>query len=108
VVRLLLYLAIAVLACRMLTGRWPWYFVSWARGGGFQRELTSKQARSAAETRARVLLGVSSDAARVEIIEAHKRLVALIHPDRGGTNEQVHEANAARDLLLARNPVTPE
>ncbi len=107
-VRLLIYFAIASLACRVLTGRWPWHFLGWTRGGGFWRELTARQARSAAETRARVLLGVSPDAARVEIIEAHKRLVAMIHPDRGGTNEQVHEANAARDLLLARNPVTPE
>jgi hypothetical protein len=26
----------------------------------------------------------------------------MVHPDRGGSNEAVHEANAARDLLLAR------
>jgi hypothetical protein len=25
----------------------------------------------------------------------------VVHPDRGGTSDQVHEANAARDLLLA-------
>jgi hypothetical protein len=25
-----------------------------------------------------------------------------VHPDRGGTSDAVHEANAARDLLLAR------
>jgi hypothetical protein len=25
-----------------------------------------------------------------------------VHPDRGGTNDAVFEANAARDLLLAR------
>jgi len=28
----------------------------------------------------------------------------MVHPDRGGTNEQVHEANAARDLLLDELP----
>ncbi|MFM6831362.1 MAG: molecular chaperone DnaJ, partial [Novosphingobium sp.] len=31
-----------------------------------------------------------------------RRLIAQVHPDRGGSNEAVHEANAARDLLLAR------
>ncbi len=29
-------------------------------------------------------------------------MIAQVHPDRGGSNEQVHAANAARDLLLAR------
>ena len=28
----------------------------------------------------------------------------MVHPDRGGTAEQVHEANAARDLLLDELP----
>jgi DnaJ homolog subfamily C member 19 len=35
---------------------------------------------------------------------AHRRLIARIHPDRGGSTEQVHEANAARDLLLRTLP----
>ena len=34
----------------------------------------------------------------------HKRLIAMVHPDRGGTDGQVHEANAARDLLLDELP----
>jgi curved DNA-binding protein CbpA len=48
------------------------------------------------------LLGVDRSATRDAIIEAHRRLIARVHPDRGGSNEQVHAANAARDLLLAR------
>jgi len=28
----------------------------------------------------------------------------MVHPDKGGTNEQVHEANAARDLLFDELP----
>jgi chromosome partitioning protein len=47
-------------------------------------------------------LGVAKTARRETIIEAHRALLALVHPDRGGSSEQVHEANAARDLLLAR------
>ena len=47
---------------------------------------------------------VQAEASHAEIIEAHKRLITMIHPDRGGTNEQVHEANAARDLLLDELP----
>jgi curved DNA-binding protein CbpA len=58
--------------------------------------------RSGMQGKACNLLGVAPDASREQIIEAHRRLIAMVHPDRGGTNEAVHEANAARDLLLAR------
>jgi DnaJ homolog subfamily C member 19 len=46
-------------------------------------------------------LAVDAGASHKEIVDAHRRLIARVHPDRGGTNVQVHEANAARDLLLA-------
>ena len=58
--------------------------------------------------RARKLLGVSAAASREEILTAHRRLVTMVHPDRGGTDGQVHEANAARDLLLDELPYHPE
>ena len=48
------------------------------------------------------MLGVDRSAKREAIIEAHRRLIARVHPDRGGSNDAVHAANAARDLLLAR------
>ncbi len=80
------------LACKALTGRWPWEY------------LTSKQSRSRAVSQARKQLAVRPGATRQEILEAHRRLVAVVHPDRGGTSEQVHEANAARDLLLDELP----
>lgn len=90
--RLLVLAALAVIVWRMLIGRWPW-----------QPKVSVRQQ---AVFRARKLLGVHADAHRAEIIDAHKRLVAMVHPDRGGTNEQVHEANAARDLLLNELPET--
>ncbi|WP_439648399.1 molecular chaperone DnaJ [Croceibacterium aestuarii] len=76
----------------MATGRWPWQ--------------PNSSTRSQALSRARKLLGVQAGARRGDIIAAHKRLIALVHPDRGGTNAQVHEANAARDLLLGELPDT--
>jgi len=92
-IRLLFYLAVASALCRLTTGRWPWQLAGW--------ELPAGPTRSAAKARARALLGVGRSAGRDDILVAHKRLVALVHPDRGGTANQVHEANAARDLLLA-------
>lgn len=86
--RLILFAVIGIALCKALTGRWPWDF------------LKGPSTRSQALFRARKLLAVRADARREEIIDAHRRLIAMVHPDRGGTNEQVHEANAARDLLL--------
>ncbi|WP_292940285.1 molecular chaperone DnaJ [Novosphingobium sp.] len=87
--KFLLLAALACLAVKMLAGRWPW-------------ELFGPNAKEAAEKRALNLLGLKADAGYDEIIDAHRRLLMKVHPDRGGTNDAVFEANAARDLLLAR------
>lgn len=82
--------AVFVIFFRWITGRWPW-----------EPKVST---RNQALFRARRLLGVEARANRSDIISAHKRLVAMVHPDKGGTNDQVHEANAARDLLLDELP----
>jgi len=91
-IRLLLIAVIISFGCRWALGKWPWEY------------LQAKPTRGQAVFRARKLLGVRDGADRSEILEAHKRLIAMVHPDRGGTNGQVHEANAARDLLLDELP----
>ena len=92
--KLVIILVLMTLACRLFLRRWPW-------------DLAGISAQSSEEARARALLGVGRGASRDEIIEAHRRLVTQVHPDRGGSADQVVEANAARDLLLARL-VTPK
>ena len=87
--KILLLVLLACLACRLLFKRWPW-------------ELWAISERSGGEARARALLGVDRLARREAIVEAHRQLITRVHPDRGGSNEAVHAANAARDLLLAR------
>lgn len=54
-----------------------------------------------ARSKARILLGLPKSAGRNEIIDAHRQLVARVHPDKGGTSDLVVEANDARDMLLA-------
>ena len=54
------------------------------------------------EREARALLGVGSDADADAIRAAHRRLVAAVHPDRGGSAELTRQLNAARDTLLKR------
>jgi DnaJ family protein C protein 19 len=90
--KLLILLAIAVYGWKLLSGRWPW-----------EQRVS---ARDQAVFKARKLLGVEAAARHEDIIAAHRRLVAMVHPDRGGSNAQVHEANDARDLLLANLPAS--
>ena len=90
--RFIILAAIISVAVKMIFGRWPWDY------------LRPAPTRSQAVFRARKLLGVGANAEHGEIVEAHRRLIAMVHPDRGGSNDQVHEANAARDLLLDELP----
>ncbi len=89
-----LVFAVVVLSafCRWALGKWPWDY------------LRSAPTRSRAVARAQRLLGVEAGAGREEIIAAHRRLTALVHPDKGGSNAAMQEANAARDLLLDELP----
>ncbi|MEP3052262.1 MAG: J domain-containing protein [Erythrobacter sp.] len=93
--RLAIILLIVCLVFRWALGKWPWDF---AKG---------PPTRSQALFKARKLLGVGGQANHEEITAAHKRLMAMVHPDKGGTSEQVHEANAARDLLFDELPDLP-
>ena len=57
---------------------------------------------------ARRLLGVGPDATLSEIRDAHRRLIARVHPDSGGSTELANRVNVARDTLVAEmNRRTP-
>lgn len=90
--RAVILIAVVCLMCRWAFGKWPWDF------------LRPASTRSQAIFRARKLLGVEAGAGREEIILAHRRLVTLVHPDKGGSTAAMQEANAARDLLLDELP----
>jgi len=85
-------LALACVLFRWALGQWPWQM------------MLGKSTRSQAVFNARKLLRIEEGASREQILAAHKRLVAMVHPDRGGSNAQIHEANDARDLLLDELP----
>jgi hypothetical protein len=86
--RYVILIAAVSFFCRWAFGKWPWDY------------LRSAPTRPQALLRARALLGIEAGASREEIIAAHRRLTTLVHPDRGGSNAAMQEANAARDLLL--------
>lgn len=54
------------------------------------------------QVEARAVLGVALDADADAIRAAHRRLIAAVHPDRGGSAELARRINLARDVLLKR------
>jgi hypothetical protein len=49
---------------------------------------------------AREVLGLEAGASPKEIKQAHRRLMAKIHPDQGGTNYLAVKLNQAKEALL--------
>lgn len=46
------------------------------------------------------VLGLQETATEADIIEAHRKLIQKVHPDRGGNDYLAGQINRARDLLL--------
>ena len=91
-IKLLLVLISVCVLWRWAFGQWPW------------EALSTRSTRQQGLYNARKLLGVDERATAEQIKAAHKKLLAKVHPDRGGSSAKVHDANAARDLLLAELP----
>ncbi|MCX4029013.1 DnaJ domain-containing protein [Endozoicomonas sp. SM1973] len=53
-------------------------------------------------TEAAEVLGVKETATKQEIIDAHRRLMTKLHPDKGGTSYLAIQVNAAKDVMLAQ------
>ncbi len=60
-------------------------------GGG---TMTAEQARR--------ILGLEAGANEDDIRAAYHRLIAIVHPDRGGSGFLAAQVNRARDILLGR------
>ncbi len=56
------------------------------------------------EQEAYAILGLEPNADKKMIIEAHKRLIQKLHPDRGGSSYLAVKINQAKDILLKNFP----
>ncbi len=54
------------------------------------------------ETEALEILGLQKGATRDDVVQAHRRLMQKMHPDRGGSDYLARKINLARDFLLER------
>jgi len=67
--------------------------------GGFDPKMNRREAS--------LILGISPSASKARIKEAHKRIITLNHPDRGGSPYVASKINEAKDLLEKYAASTP-
>ncbi len=78
-----------------------WMLFTASKGG---QQQSSRPTRSANMTKAEALdvLGLKPGASEAEIVEAHRKLISRLHPDKGGSDYLAAQINLAKKVLLRR------
>ena len=69
-----------------------------ADAGGAAPSAPSMDKRQALQ-----VLGLAEGATQTEVVDAHRRLMQKLHPDRGGTDYLAATLNQAKDVLLSES-----
>jgi hypothetical protein len=73
-------------------GNWNSWFAKNFYDGGFEEKMTKREAA--------LILGVRESATPERVKEAHRRIMQINHPDKGGSAYLTAKVNEAKDLLL--------
>ena len=73
-----------------------------SHNAGEQNRELRNDPPSMSEAEAREVLGIGPGATETDIAESHRRLMQLIHPDRGGSPYFAVKVNQAKEVLLGR------
>jgi len=77
------------------------YADQWQERAGEQaRQQTASSSAEMSRDEALQILGLTEGASEDDIVEAHRRLMQKLHPDRGGTSYLATVVNQAKDMLL--------
>ena len=91
---------------RAMAARRLWSgFRNWEQmGGGAGQAGGARQGRRPIESMSRdealEILGLQAGATRQDIIDAHRKLMSRVHPDKGGSDYLAQSINQARKVLL--------
>ncbi len=75
-------------------------FAQYRRQRPGQEQARSRSAGAMTREQALAVLGLGTNPDRQEIIDAHRRLMAKIHPDKGGSTYLAQQLNEAKRVLL--------
>jgi hypothetical protein len=73
-----------------------------AQAGAGSANANSSSGSTMNENQAYEILGLNEEATRDEVVEAHRRLIQKLHPDRGGSTYLAARVNEAKSILLAK------
>ena len=77
-----------------------WRAYRWLRGNKKSPQSNRPNPTAMALNEAYQILGLKPGASKEEIIKAHRQRIRDAHPDRGGSDQQAQQLNAAKELLL--------
>lgn len=69
-------------------------------GFGKQQHAAPDNSSGLSRTEALAVLGLGEEASDEDVVQAHRKLMQKLHPDRGGNNYLAAKVNQAKDFLL--------